>query len=56
VREHKIRSIEYCREIHKKFERKQYNTDDDDDDDDDATVRTQTHIPMNGTQIKVCCW
>jgi hypothetical protein len=46
-----IRSIEYNSEIHKTNDRKQYNTDD-----DDATVSTETHIPMNGTKIKVCCW
>jgi hypothetical protein len=46
-----IRSNEYSSDRHEKNDRKQYNTDD-----DDATVSTETHIPMNGTQINVCCW
>jgi len=50
-----VRSSEYNSEVHEKNDRKQYNTDDDDDN-DDATVSTETHLPMNGTQINIYCW
>jgi len=45
-----VRSSEYNSETHEKNDRTQYNTD------DDATVSTETHIPMNGTQIHIYCW
>jgi hypothetical protein len=45
-------SSEYNSEKHKKNDKKQYNT----ANDDDATVSTETHIPMNETQINICCW